>query len=230
MTHTVHPYSHRLGIIRDWKSRWFGAKGAYQKLLKGDVLLRNYLVKKLRPFHIAGIEIERDTKTFRIIIKTSRPGMLIGKSGEGAQALRTDIVKFLKKNNISVDQDLKVDIEEVKSPESNAAVVGMMVAEGLEKRMPFRRVMKQTVDKVMANRDVKGVRIAVSGRLGGAEMSRKDTRRGNIPLQTFRADVDFAREKAYLPYGVLGIKVWIYKGEVFEADLQNVSAAATTRR
>ena len=105
----------------------------------------------------------------------------------------------------------------MRHPESNAAIVGQMIAEGLERRMPFRRVMKQTLDKVMANRDVKGARIAVAGRLGGAEMSRKEqVKKGAIPLQTFRADIDYAREKAYLPYGVLGIKVWIYKGEVFD--------------
>ena len=112
---------------------------------------------------------------------------------------------------------LTIDIEEVKNPESNAAIVGQMVAEALEKRMTFRRVLKQTVEKVMANRDVLGVRIALGGRLGGAEMARREQiKKGRIPLQTFRADIDFAREKAYLPYGVIGIKIWIYKGDKFE--------------
>ena len=112
--------------------------------------------------------------------------------------------------------NIKIDIEEVRSPESNAAIVGQMIAEGLEKRFPFRRILKQTAEKVIANRDVKGVRIAVSGRLGGAEMSRREQlKKGRIPLQTFRADIDFAREKAYLPYGVIGIKVWIYRGKIF---------------
>src|SRR3990167_1346780 len=113
--------------------------------------------------------------------------------------------------------EFPLDIEEVRSPESNAAIVAHMVAEGLEKRMPFRRVLKQTIEKVMANRDVLGVRIAISGRLGGAEMSRREEhKKGRIPLQTFRADIDFAREKAYLPYGVIGVKVWIYRGDIFE--------------
>lgn len=217
MTHTVHPYSHRLGIIRDWKSRWFGAKGTYQQYLRGDVILRAYLAKRLRGNHISSVEMERDSKAFRIIIKTARPGMIIGRNGEGAQKLREDIAKVIKKNDLAVPENLKIDIEEIKSPESDASVVAEMVAETLERRMPFRRVIKQTIGKVMANRDVLGARITVSGRLGGAEMSRKEeVRRGNIPLQTFRADVDFAREKAYLPYGVIGIKVWIYRGEVFE--------------
>ena len=113
--------------------------------------------------------------------------------------------------------EIKFDVIEVKSPESNAAVVAYMVAEGLEKRLPFRRVMKQTVEKVMANRDVKGVRVVMSGRLGGAEMARKEQlKKGRIPLQTFRADIDFAHERANLPYGVIGIKVWIYRGDIFE--------------
>ena len=115
--------------------------------------------------------------------------------------------------------ELKVDIEEVKSPESNAAVVSQMVAEGLVKRFPFRRVLKQTADKVIANRDVKGVRVSIAGRLGGAEMSRREEiKRGRIPLQTFRADIDYAHTEAILPYGVIGVKVWIYKGDIFSEN------------
>ncbi len=216
MSHTVHPYSHRLGIIRDWKSRWFGAHGKYQEFLRGDVMIREYLQKKLRGFHIADIEMERDEKLFRIVIKTSRPGMIIGRSGEGMQQLRNNIIKEMNRLKISIPEELKIDIEEVKSPDANAAIVSQMIAEAIEKRLPFRRVIKQTIEKVMANRDVKGARIVLSGRLGGAEMSRKEEiKRGGIPLQTFRADIDFARERAHLPYGDLGIKVWIYKGEIF---------------
>jgi len=216
MSHTVHPYSHRLGIIRDWKSRWFGDKGQYRDFLRGDVLLREYLEKRLRGFYIAGIEIERSEKVFRIIIKTARPGMIIGRSGEGAAKLKADIQKEARRMKISLPEGFKIDIEEVRHPETNAAVVGAMIAEGLEKRLPFRMVMKQTIEKVMATRDVKGAKITISGRLGGAEMSRRESiKKGGIPLQTFRADIDFAKEKAHLPYGVIGIKVWIYKGEVF---------------
>jgi len=217
MTHVVHPYAHRLGIIRDWKSRWFGGKDQYTAFLKSDVLLRRYLERRLKDFYIAGIEMERGEDKLRLIIKTSRPGMIIGRSGEGATKLKADVVKEAKRLKVVLPQDFKLDIEEVRSPESNAAIVGKMVAEGLEKRLPFRMVLKQTVEKVMANRDVKGVKISLSGRLGGAEMSRKEfLRKGGIPLQTFRADIDFTRERAILPYGVLGIKVWIYKGEVFD--------------
>ena len=217
MTHVVHPLAHRIGIIRGWKSRWFGSsREKYRDFLRGDVLLVDYLNKRLRGFYVASIETERNEKTLRFIIKTSRPGMIIGRNGEGATKLRADILKEAKRLNISMPEQLKVDIEEVRYPESNAAIVSQMIAEGMEKRMPFRRVMKQALDKVMANRDVKGARIRVGGRLGGAEMSRTEQVKGGaIPLQTFRADIDYAREKAYLPYGVLGIKVWIYKGEVF---------------
>ncbi|KKU81878.1 MAG: 30S ribosomal protein S3 [Parcubacteria group bacterium GW2011_GWA1_47_8] len=216
MTHIVHPYAHRLGIIRDWKSRWFGARGEYKDFLKGDILIRGYLEKRLRGNHIAGVEIERNAKMFRIIIKTARPGMVIGRAGEGSVKLRNDILKQAARYKLSIPKDFKLDIEEVRSPESNADVVGEMVAEGLEKRLPFRMVLKQTVEKVMANRDVKGARIAISGRLGGAEMARyEQIRRGGIPLQTFRADIDFAKKTAHLPYGAIGVKVWIYKGQIF---------------
>lgn len=216
MTHIVHPFSHRLGIIRDWKSRWFGVNKEYKDFLKGDILIRSFLDKRLRGSHIAGVEIERNAKTFRIIIKTARPGMVIGRSGEGSLKLKNDILKEAARKKIIIPNDFKLDIEEVRSPESNAAVVAEMVAEALEKRMPFRGVLKQTIEKVMANRDVKGARIAMGGRLGGAEMARyEQIRRGPIPLQTFRADVDFAKKNAHLPYGVIGIKVWIYKGQVF---------------
>ncbi|PCI20855.1 30S ribosomal protein S3 [Candidatus Wolfebacteria bacterium] len=217
MSKKVHPYAHRLVILRDWKSRWFATDKKYQSFLRADVLMREYLVKKLRGLYIASIEIERSQKSTRLIIKTSRPGMIIGRNGEGAIKLKADLVKFMKKHKITQPEEFKVDILEVSSPDSDAAIVSYMIAESLEKRMPFRRVLKQMVEKVIAVREVKGVRIVVGGRLGGAEMARtEDIKRGNIPLQTFRADIDFARERAHLPYGDIGIKVWIYKGEVFE--------------
>ncbi|OHA56801.1 MAG: 30S ribosomal protein S3 [Candidatus Vogelbacteria bacterium GWA1_51_14] len=216
MTHSVHPYSHRLGIIRDWRSRWFGKGGKYQDYLKTDVLLREYLEKRLRGLHVDAVEMERSQNDYRVIIKTARPGLVIGRGGEGAVQLKNDILKEIKRQKLSVPVQLKIDIEEVKDPEAHAKVVGEMIAEALEKRLPFRRVIKQMAEKVMASREVKGVKITLAGRLGGAEMSRVESlKRGQIPLQTLRADIDFAREKAYLSYGVIGIKVWIYRGEVF---------------
>lgn len=218
MSHVVHPYSHRLGIIKDWKSRWFGARGKYRQYLRADILIREFLGKRLRGFYVSVVEIERSEKTWRIIIKTSRPGMVIGRSGEGSVKLKNEILELLRKSGIKKPEELKIDIEEVRSPDSNASIVGQMVAEGLEKRLPFRRVMKQSIEKVMATKGVMGAKIALSGRLGGADMSRsEEIKKGGIPLQTFRADIDFAREKAHLPYGDIGIKVWIYKGEIFEA-------------
>lgn len=216
MSHTVHPYAHRLGIIRDWKSRWFSVGERYRSYLKGDVTITGYLEKRLRGFYVSDIEIERGEKTLRIIIKTSRPGMIIGRSGEGSEKLRADITSLIEKKGLPKTKELKIDIEEVRSPESNAHIVAFMIIEGLEKRLPYRRVLKQTVEKVMANRDVKGVRILLSGRLGGADIARNESmKRGRVPLQTFRADIDYSGEKAHLPYGDVGVKVWIYRGEVF---------------
>ncbi|MDO8510113.1 MAG: 30S ribosomal protein S3 [bacterium] len=216
MSHVVHPYSHRLGIIRDWKSRWFNLN-KYKEFLRGDILIRELLQKKLRGMYVSGVEIERSEKILRVIIKTSRPGMIIGRNGEGAQKLKDELLSFISKKGLTSNQELKLDIEEVRSPESNAMIVAQMVAEALEKRMPFRRVVKQMVEKVMANRDVSGVKIVLSGRLGGAEMARREKiLRGRIPLQTFRADIDFARYEANMSYGNIGIKVWIYRGEVFQ--------------
>jgi len=217
MTHVVHPYAHRLGILRGWKSRWFSHGGTYQEMLRSDVLLREYLEKKLKGFHVASIDMERDEKTLRIIIKTSRPGLIIGRGGEGSKKIKDDVMKFMRKNQLLAAGEVKIDIEEIRSPESHAAIVAELIVEGIERRMPFRHVMKQTLDKVMANRDVKGVRIALSGRLGGADMARKEQhKRGRIPLQTIRADIDFARARGKIPQGDIGIKVWIYRGDVFE--------------
>ena len=218
MTHIAHPYVQRLGINRDWKSRWFAADPKrYREYIRTDAAIRKLLAKKLKGMAIDIIEIERDEKALRVIIKTARPGLVIGRSGEGAVKLRKEVDMLLRTLKLSEKPDIKIDIEEVRSIETSAAIVGQMIVEGLEKRMPFRRVLKQTVEKAMANRDVLGVRIIVSGRLGGADMARREElKKGRIPLQTLRADIDYARERANLPYGVIGVKVWIYRGDVFE--------------
>ena len=166
--------------------------------------------------YIESIEIERSPNIFHLIIKTSRPGLLIGRKGEGSDKLKTEIKKKLEKIGAEIPREMKLTVEEVRSPEARAKIVSQMIAESLEKRMPFRRVMKQTMEKVMANKEVGGAKIALSGRLGGTEMSRREwLKKGRIPLQTLRANVDFARERAHLPYGDIGIKVWIYRGEQF---------------
>jgi small subunit ribosomal protein S3 len=220
MSHSVHPFSHRLGIIRDWKGRWFAVNKHYRQSLKADVVIREFLQKELRSNFVGDVQIERSQKALRVVIKTSRPGMIIGRSGDGIVKLREKVLDLIKSEGITlVGQELKLDIEEIKSPESNAAIVAMMIADGLEKRLAYRRVMKQTIEKVMANRDVQGVRVKISGRLGGAEIARQeDLKKGRIPLQTLRADIDFARERAHMSYGDIGIKVWIYKGQIFAKD------------
>lgn len=217
MTKIVHPYAHRLGVIRDWKSRWFAADPKkYREFLRVDAAIRAMLMKRLRSAHVSGIEIERSQKALRVQIHTARPGMVIGRSGESATKMKKDLVQMLRSMHLSSVPTLALDIVEIRSPETNAAVVAAMVVEGLEKRMPFRRVMKQTIDKVMANREVQGVRIQVSGMLGAGSMSRTENlKKGRIPLQTIRSDIDYAHDEANLPLGKIGIKVWIYRGDIF---------------
>ncbi|HRH31046.1 MAG TPA: 30S ribosomal protein S3 [Candidatus Paceibacterota bacterium] len=227
MSKIVHPYAHRLVTLRDWKSRWFADSKKFAHELKADVVIREFLDKKLRGFYVSGVEIERNRKATRLIIRTSRPGMLIGRGGDGATKLKTEIEKKLGKRGIELPNDFKLDIVEVENPDADAAIVAYSVAEGIEKRLPYRRVMKTAVEKVMGVRGVKGVRIVLGGRLGGAEIARgEELKKGSIPLQTIRADIDYAREKAHMTYGDIGIKVWIYKGEVFAAE----KAAADKRR
>jgi small subunit ribosomal protein S3 len=219
MSKIVHPYAHRLVILRDWKSRWFADTKKYRDFLRGDVLLREYLERKLRGMYVSVVEIERNQKMTRFIIKTSRPGLIIGRSGEGAAKLKEDILKKMAELKLPKTEDFKLEIVEVQNPEADASIVAYMIAEGLEKRMPYRRVIKQVLEKVMAARGVEGARIVISGRLGGAEIARQEElKRGSIPLQTFRADIDFKRERAVLPYGTIGIKVWIYRGKIFASD------------
>ncbi len=217
MTHVAHPYVQRIGVNRDWKSRWFTTNPKmFREYLRVDAALRKHLKTRLKGMAVDAIEIERSDKEIRLIIKTAKPGLIIGRSGDGITALKKELDLFLRSQKMTNKLGLKIDIEEIRSPESSARIVGQMIAEGLEKRMTFRRVMKQTAEKVMANRDVQGVRMSLAGRLGGADMARREElKKGRVPLQTLRADIDFARVEANLPYGVIGIKVWIYRGEVF---------------
>ncbi len=217
MTHVVHPYVQRIGINRDWRSRWFTTDPKqFREYLRVDAMIRKFLNVRLKGMSVDTIEIERDQKSVRIIIKTARPGLVIGRSGEGAVKLKKEIDMMFRKASLTSKPEIKLDVEEIRSPESSASIVGQMIAEGLEKRLTFRRVMKMTIEKVMANRDVEGVKILLSGRLGGADMARREElKKGRIPLQTLRADIDFARVTARLPYGAIGIKVWIYRGQVF---------------
>ncbi|MBI2097913.1 MAG: 30S ribosomal protein S3 [Candidatus Vogelbacteria bacterium] len=216
MSHSVHPYAHRLGLIRDWQSRWFGRRGAYREYLRSDILIREFLEKRLRGLSVDKVEIERGTNFYRVTVKTARPGLVIGRSGEGATKLRNEILALLAKHQLARPKEFKLDIEEVRQPESHAAIAAGLVVEGLEKRLSFKRVLKQAIEKVMANKQVQGVKVVVAGRLGGTDIARTESmKKGRLPLQTLRADIDFARARALLSYGVIGVKVWIYRGEIF---------------
>ena len=216
MSHTVHPYSFRIGVIRDWKSRWFHGRASYQRTLKADVILRAWLEERLRGRYVAEIEIERGRNELNLILKTSRPGLLIGRGGEGVEKLKKEILTYAQKQKLELPKSFKVTVKEIKAPETHAKIVAQMIAEDLEKRVNFRRALNQSLDKIMANKEVKGAKVALSGRLDGAEMARYEwSKRGQVPLTTLRADIDFAKERAHLPYGDIGIKVWIYKGEKF---------------
>ena len=205
------PISFRIGYRRGWLSRWFGGKN-YPAYLEDDFNVRKFLVKKLRFMGVDKINMERSSDMLNIIITTSRPGLIIGTGGSGVEKLKKDLTKILK-TKIPV----KMEVQEYRNPESSANIVAEQIAEQLEKRMPFRRILKMTLEKVIASRDVKGARLEVAGRLGGAEIARTEhLSKGSLPLQTIRADIDYARAIAYTTYGTVGIKVWIYKGEIFE--------------
>lgn len=187
-----------------------------------DTMLRAWLEKKLRASHIEGVEIERSPNMMQVILKTARPGILIGRGGEGAETLKDDMKRYLAKiwkryKMPAEKREIRLTIEEVRSPETKAAVAAQMIVDDIETRKPFRRIMKQMLEKISASRDVKGVKIVLKGRLDGAEMARYEWgKKGRIPLQTIRADIDYAEKTAYTTYGTIGVKVWIYKGDIFE--------------
>jgi small subunit ribosomal protein S3 len=215
MGNKVHPTGIRLGITTNWQSRWFGSKKIYREQLRKDVEIREFIMAKWKAAAIASVSIERSANAVRLIIHTSRPGVLIGRGGTGIE----DLSRVIKKRFFAGKKvELKVEVQEVKNAEMSAMLVGQQVAEQLEKRMPFRRVLKGMLDQVEGNKEAQGVKIEISGRLGGAEMSRREwLSRGKIPLHTLRADIDFARTEARTTYGVIGVKTWIYKGEKFTA-------------
>lgn len=216
MGQKANPTGLRIGITTGWKSRWFAAKGPdYTKKLEEDVKMRSFIEVKWKAAAIADVTIERSLGTVKIIISTARPGVLIGRGGSGIE----DLARVMKKRFFAGKKvDLKVEVLEVKHPEENAMLIAQQVAEQLEKRMPFRRVLKGTMEQTIGSKFVEGAKIEISGRLGGAEMSRREwIMKGKIPLHTLRADIDFARYEARTTYGVIGVKTWVYKGEKFEA-------------
>ena len=216
MTHSSHPYGFRLGITRDWRAQWFaGDRKKYQALLREDYYIRTFLEKELSNKMVSSIFFERERDTLVITIKTARPGLIIGREGAGIEELILRVKQFARKRGLN--DLIKIRVEEVRYVEQDAMLVAESMVESLKRHMHPRRLIKHTVEKVMANRNVRGCRVTISGRLGGAEIARsEDVKKGNIPLQTLRADIDYAQKEAVLSYGTLGIKVWIYKGDIAE--------------
>ena len=222
MTHKSHPLSKRLGIIKDWNSRWFSTKN-YQSNVRQDYFIRKYITDNYKNAGIANIDIERFANSTSVIIGTSRPGILIGRGGSGIEDMKKGLIKTLIKeakkfkDEVPNPQNIRIEVREVRETEANASLIALNVAEQLERRIPFRRVIKRTLDRVVSHKDVQGAKIGVKGRLNGAEMAREEfVKQGNLPLQTLRADIDYAHHEAVTKYGIIGVKVWIYKGEKLE--------------
>ena len=217
MGQKVNPVAFRIGHTQNWKSRWFNKK-QYQEFLAQDVCLRDFLTKKLRAASVDKIEIERFGNSINIIIFAGRPGMIVGRGGSGIEDLKKEIRSLMmKKFKLSSKIDLRLSIEEVKDTESRATIVAQNIADQIEKRIPFRRVMKQSLEKMIQSKETQGAKVMIKGRLNGNEIARKEWLvKGRLPLQTLRADIDYAQKTAYTTYGTVGIKVWIYKGNVFK--------------
>jgi len=213
MAHKVHPKSFRIKEISDWYSRGFYER-KFPSMLEEDFRIREFLNKKLAKIGIAEIEIERYTGKINIMISCVRPGLIIGRQGQGIEELRKKLEKAVFSGKKSGKQEFRIEIREITNPWASANYVGQWVASQIEKRMPYLKILKQGLEKVMASRDVQGVRIQVAGRLNGVEIARTAwLSKGRLPRQTIRADIDYALTEARCTYGTIGIKVWIFKGE-----------------
>lgn len=214
MAHKVHPKSFRIKNINDWDSRWFNKKKIPQ-YLEEDFKIRKVIKNKIGKFGVEKTEIERFSGKTTVIISSARPGLIIGRGGGGIEELKKVLEKEVFKN--SAKKELKIEIKEIRDPWTSAVLSAQWVAQQIEKRVPHRRVLKQVIEKVMAAKGVKGVRVEVAGRLDGAEIARRTwLKKGKLPRQTLRAEIDYARDKAFCTYGIVGIKFWIYKGDKFE--------------
>lgn len=211
MGQKVNPHGLRVGVIKDWSSRWFADKSSFSDILVEDYKLRKYIKKRLYAAGISKVEIERNPVRIRIHIHCAKPGIVIGRSGVEIEKLKADIEKMIQ-------NPININIVEVKSPDLNAQLVAESVASQLERRISFRRAMKQSIGRTMKI-GAKGIKIKVSGRLGGAEIARSESyHEGTIPLQTLRADIDYGFAEANTTYGKIGVKTWIYKGEVLKGE------------
>lgn len=213
MGNKINPHGLRVGIIRDWDSKWFAEKD-YADLLHEDIMIRDYIEERLADSSVSNVEIERAANRVNISIHTSKPGMVIGKGGSEVDALRT------KLSNMT-DKKVHINIVEVKKPDLNATLVAQNIARQLENRVSFRRVQKQSIQRAMRG-GAKGIKTMVSGRLGGADIARAEYySEGTVPLHTLRADIDYGTAEADTTYGKLGVKVWIYRGEILPTKNEN---------
>ncbi len=221
MGQKIHPVGFRLGIASDWRSKWYAEGKDYAKFLHKDIEVRSFIEKKLKHASVSRVQIERPAKSAFVTIHTARPGVVIGKKGEDIERLRADTAKMmgLHPNNV------KVNIEEIRKPELDAKLVAESIANQLERRIMFRRAMKRAVGNAM-RLGALGIKISCGGRLNGAEIARTEWyREGRVPLHTLRADIDYSTAKAHTTYGVIGIKVWIYKGDVFDLEQKQAKSA-----
>lgn len=211
MGQKIHPVGFRLAVTKDWSSKWFAKNGDFAKQLKQDFDVREYLAKRLANASVGRVVIERPAKSARITIHSARPGVVIGKKGEDIEVLKRDLEKLM---GVAVH----VNIEEIRKPELDAQLIADGIAQQLEKRVQFRRAMKRSMQNAM-RAGAKGIKIMTSGRLNGADIARSEWyREGRVPLHTLRADVDYATSEALTTYGIIGLKVWVYKGEAGQAQ------------
>ena len=209
MGQKINPTGLRIGVIKDWESRWYADKSSFGDTLVEDYNLREYLLKTLAPAGVPKVEIERDAKRVRINIHCAKPGMVIGRGGSEIEKL-----KKICEKKLSGDKEVFINIVEIKQPDLNAQLVAENIAAQLEKRVSFRRALKQSISRTM-KLGARGIKTQVSGRIGGAEIARTERyHEGTIPLQTIRADIDYGFAEAHTTYGIIGVKVWLYKGEV----------------
>ncbi|MGB5211042.1 MAG: 30S ribosomal protein S3 [Gammaproteobacteria bacterium] len=220
MGQKVNPIGIRLGITRDWTSRWYADTGTFAEFVNSDYQIREFLKKKLAQASVSKIHIERPARKIHITVHTARPGIVIGKKGEDIERLRNEVAQMMK----MPAGDVRINIAEIRKPELDAQLVAEGIAQQLERRVMFRRAMKRAVTNTM-RLGAQGVKVKVGGRLNGAEIARSEWyREGRVPLHTFRAEIDYALAEARTTYGVIGVKVWIFKGEVFDTP-EPVSAA-----
>ncbi len=211
MGQKVNPTGMRLGIVADHRSVWYAERGMYSDYLLNDLEVRDYLRKRLAQASVSRIEIERPAQTARVTIHTARPGIVIGKKGEDVERLRAELYKLMR-------VPVHINVEEVRKPEVDALLVAQNVAQQLERRVQFRRAMRRVIQNAM-RLGAKGIKVRVAGRLGGAEIARAEVyHQGRVPLHTLRADIDYATAEAKTTYGIIGVKVWIFKGEVMPGE------------